>query len=160
MLLYRCTRKLLTKIKPTANTIPSSDTQLGDWYVDYIYSRPFHLALFTSEASLLPVIVPAAPIVTLFSRFEEALVIVLRAIKIEEKIIQQELSLMKDFQVTKTNSRSIIGTMNDFKHQISFFEYDDNPQTLLWLSLHIAETPCSMHDYKTPINKAKEILNS
>lgn len=92
MLLSRCTRKLLTKIKPAASAIPSSDTRLGDWFVGYIYSRPFHLALFTSELSLLPVVIPAAPVVTLFPRFEQALVNELRAMKIEEDIIQREFA--------------------------------------------------------------------
>jgi hypothetical protein len=159
MLLYRCTRKLLTKIKPTANTITSSDTKLGDWYVDYIYSRPFHLALFTSELSLLPVLVPAAPIATLFPRFEEALRQVLRAMAIQESIINREISLMKDYAVTKTNSRSVLGTMNDFKSMISFYEYDENPQSLLWLSLHIAEAPCRPISYTCPIDMVKEILS-
>lgn len=160
MLLYRCTRKLLTKINPTANTIPSSTTQLGDWYVDYIYRKPFHLALFTSEMSLLPVIVPAAPITTLFPRFEEALVKLLRTINIEEKIIHQELSLMKEYQITKTNNRRVLGTMNDFKYHISIYDYDDNPQTLLWLTMRIAEMPCSVISYNFPTERAKEILCS
>jgi hypothetical protein len=158
MLLYRCTRKLLTKIKPTATPTSSSDTQLGDWYVDYIYSRPFHLALFTSELSLLPVIVPAAPVITLFPRFEESLRQVLRAMAIQESIINREISLMKDYAVTKTNSRSILGTMNDFKSMISFYEYDENHQPLLWLSLHIGEAPCRPISYKRPIDMIKEIL--
>ncbi len=160
MLLYRCTRKLLTKIKPTANVIPSSTTRLGDWYVDYIYSRPFHLALFTSEHSLLPVITPAAPIATLFPRFEESLRQILQAIAIKESIINREISLMKDFAVTKTNNRRVIGTMTDFKYQISLYEYDDTQQSLFWLSMQIAEMPCSVISYKYPTVRAKEILYS
>jgi hypothetical protein len=155
MLLYRCTRKPLTKIKSTTTPTSTSDTLLVDWYVDYIYSRPFHLALFTSEKSLLPVIVPAAPVATLFSRFEEALRQVLRALAINESIIDQEIALMKDYAVTKTNSRSVLGTMNDFKSMISFYEYDENPQSLLWLSLHIAEAPCRPISYKNPIDMIK-----
>ncbi len=160
MLLYRCTRKLLTKIKPTANAIPSSDTQLGDWYVDYIYRRPFHIALFTSEKSLLPVLVPAAPVTTLFPRFEDALTDILRAMNIKESIINREISLMKDYAVTKTNSRSVLGTMNDFKSMISFYEYDEDPRSLLWLSLHIAEAPCRPISFKSPIDFTKKILTA
>jgi len=58
VLLVRGTKKVLDRADgPTASAGDRSTTRLGDWYVNVLFWRP-QVALFVSDATLLPVLVP------------------------------------------------------------------------------------------------------
>ena len=64
MLLVRRTRTVLDRLGgTTASDTDRTTTRLGDWYVNVPSFKP-QLALFVSEATLLPVLTPFAPAAT------------------------------------------------------------------------------------------------
>jgi hypothetical protein len=79
VLLIRGMKKVLDRLGgTTASECDCSTTRLGDWYVNILFFKP-QLALFVSEATLLPVLVPFAPAATLLDRFPPALLAHLQA---------------------------------------------------------------------------------
>src|SRR6185369_8743625 len=50
----------------------TSTTRLGDWYASAWAWRP-QVALFVSEATLFPILMPLAPAATLLARFPDGL---------------------------------------------------------------------------------------
>lgn len=77
MLVVHGTRKFLDRVgRPTAPLGERSTTVLGSWYATAWFWRP-QVALYVSEATLLPVLVPFAPAATVVDRFAVALAQVL-----------------------------------------------------------------------------------
>ena len=98
MVVIRCTRKLLRHLEyEDAGDVPTSTTRLGDWFANLVIVRGQHLVLAVSGATLLPVLVPAAPYKTMIARFAEGAGLVLRALKIEEAKVVAEESAMRDY---------------------------------------------------------------
>ena len=61
MLVVRATKKLLDRLGPvTLESGQTSTTRLGDWYASAWAWRP-QVALFVSEATLFPILMPLAP---------------------------------------------------------------------------------------------------
>ena len=89
-----------------------STAVLGDWYVTLLFARPQWLLLFVSETTRLPVVLPARELATMADRFRIALTDMLRALNVEAPFITRELGAMVDVTFAKTNSRSVLGTIN------------------------------------------------
>ena len=69
-------------------------TQLGCWYANRLYVQGRQHVIFVSEATLLPVIVPAAPAKTIVPRFVHQLGMVLRELGVDEASIAIETASM------------------------------------------------------------------
>lgn len=143
MLVVRATKKLLDRLGPvTLQPGESSTTQLGDWYGTVWTWKP-QVALFVSEATLFPVLMPLAPSATLLARFPDHLAQSLAAHGIPESFITDELSRMRDARLARTASRSLLGIMNEF----TFLAQADRGRTadtdLTALARWLASTPCS-----------------
>ena len=142
MLVIRGTKNVLDRVGGTsANDDDSSTTRLGDWYVNVLFWKP-QVALFVSEATLLPVLVPFAPAATLIDRFPTALLAHLQAHEIGRSFTERELAEMDPRRLAKTASRSILGVMNEFKYLADVYAKLDGESDLLALSMRLAETPC------------------
>jgi hypothetical protein len=91
-----------------------STTLLGDWYATALPWRPRQVALFVSEKTLLPVLMPIAPASSLLDRFPHQFAEVLRQHTPDEATIARECIDTSDYRVAATASRSVIGSMNEF----------------------------------------------
>lgn len=148
MVVFRCTRKLLRHLdNENVREPPTSTTRLGDWFANLVILRRQHLVLAVSGMTLLPVLVPAAPYKTMIARFAEAAGQVLRALKIEEAKVRAEESAIRDYVVTTTNDRRVLGSMNDFAFMMEAYVED---HSLLEAALELAESPCSPLGMKNP----------
>ena len=116
-----------------------STTALGNWFSTVMFWRP-HVALFVSETTLLPVLVPFAPAVSLLERFPATLADVLCAHGVDRALISRELAQMRDSRLVKTTNRSVVGVMNEFAFLAEVAR--DRSGELLSLSLQLAATPC------------------
>lgn len=137
------TKKLLDRIKPSAilsGDAPSS--VLGNWYATALFWKP-QLALFVHEETLLPVLMPLAPISTLAERFPAHLAAVLDALEVDSKFIAAQVTVMGAVQYAKTNNRSVLGIMNQFSYLAESYRDYLETENLLELSLKLANTPCS-----------------
>jgi len=153
MVVLRCTRKLLARLKPTEISADIvSSTRLGDWYGNILQiGRRQHL-LFISERSRLPVVIPIRETKHLEAVFLEAVCDVLAAVGIGAKHIVEERSRMSDIAFGRTNNRSLLGTLNDF----AFMAQQGNvnraePETPEELMRFLAQTPI------LPLNGASPI---
>lgn len=143
MVVIRGTRKFLDRAgRPSAAPHPASSTTLGDWFATVLFWRP-QLALFVNAATLLPAFMPLAPATTVLERFPGALAVVLRAHGVAEGIIEHEVAEAADTCLAKTNSRSVLGVMNEFVRLADWRREELNgPDDLTWLSLELAQVPC------------------
>ena len=110
----RATKKLLDRIgPPNLGDQEQSTTLMGQWYATAIFWKP-QVALFVSEPTLLPVLMPLAPAATLLARFPRQATAALAAHRTPQAIIDQELRQMRDRRLAKTANRSVVGIMNEF----------------------------------------------
>jgi hypothetical protein len=115
MLVLRCTRHLLARLKQAREVPPAeSTTRLGDWYGNILrIGRRQHL-LFISERSRLPVIIPIREAKRLAQVFPDAVCDVLAAVGISPSDIADECFQMAEIRFGLTRNRSLLGTLNDF----------------------------------------------
>lgn len=117
-------------------------TRLGSWYATLGRWRP-NVALFVSEATLLPVLVPAAPARSLLIRFPVALAEVLAGHGVPAAWINEELARMDDLVTAKTASRSLVGVLNEFLFLVGHHRAGEPEFDLQSLSVDLARTPMS-----------------
>lgn len=160
--MYRlhCTKKLLARIKPEILSPGESDTVLGNWYATALFWKP-QVALLVSERTLLPVLMPLAPVATLARRFPAQLALILKEHGVPSEFIAQEVWRMDKAQYAKTANRSAVGILSEFVRQAEFwlaayaYEKGDDDD-LLAISAKLAETPCSPL-YKGPVSPDKAL---
>jgi hypothetical protein len=141
VLVIRGTKTVLDRVGGVSATDADRwTTSLGDWYVNVLFWRP-RVALFVSEATLLPVLVPFAPAATLLDRFPSGLLAHLRAHEIGPSFTEPELAEMDPRRLAKTASRIVLGVMNEFKYLADIYAKVDGEPDLLAVSLRLAETP-------------------
>jgi hypothetical protein len=153
MVVLRCTRKLLVRLKRTEvrADVPST-TRLGDWYGNILrIGRHQHL-LFISEHSRLPVVIPIREAKRVETIFPNAVCAVLAAVGIADESIADERLRMSEIAFGPTMNRSLLGTLNDF----AFMAQQGNanrtePESPEELMRFLAQTPI------LPLNGASPI---
>ena len=160
MVILRCTRKLLTRLRePAAEVAPGlSTTTLGDWYADILFTARQYVVLCVSEHARVPVIIPARELKTLASRLPDALAQVLTDLTIPSASIARELSEMNDVQFAKTASRSLLGTINDYAIAVTWALAEEPGLTLHRLSVQLTNTPVGPMKYDRPADVARRLL--
>ena len=137
-----CSKKLLDRIKPEVDLAGHGTTVLGDWYATALFWKP-QLALLVNERTLLPVVMPLAPAISLALRFPDALAQVLLALDIGPDKVKSELEKMGKVTYCKTSNRSVLGIMNQFTFQAESYRDHFGLVDPLALSVKLAGTPCS-----------------
>ena len=157
----RCTAKLLKKLKiekPSEPPVPTN--ALGDWFANIIYTRQGHFVILISERSLLPIFTTARNLDELVPRFLKSLSEVLEALGVSPTRIDREIAEMRPIYYARTNSRSVIGSMNDYVQNFRYM-LDLRPGlTLFDWSLNFSETPCGTVGYEQPKTLAPKLLNN
>jgi hypothetical protein len=141
MFVVRPTKKLLDRLPRAPESSPAGTTVLGDWYATVLFWKP-QAALFVEEQTRLPMLMPLAPAATLLDRFPDVLRDVLQAQEIPRRFVDAELAEMGECTVAKTASRSVVGSMNEFKALARLYHRDEPDDGLLALSLRLSEVPC------------------
>lgn len=142
MLVVHGTKKFLDRVgRPTVEPETASTTALGSWFATALFWRP-QVALFVNARTLLPVFMPLAPATSVVARFAMALDEVLTAHEVQRAFIDHELGEMTPQVLAKTNSRSVLGSMNDFIFMAEAGQERGRDEDLLSLSVRLAHTPC------------------
>lgn len=153
-----CTKKLLDRIKPSiATSLPPPTTALGNWYATALFWKP-QLALLVNERTLLPILMPLAPALTLAARFPVELAVLLSMHGTNKAVIESEVAEMGDVALAKTANRSVVGTMNEFSFLAEGYREYLETSDLLTLSMRLADTPCSPIKYNSPARLLKELF--
>jgi hypothetical protein len=148
ILRHRSPPKLLDRMKASADPEPPVSTgRLGDWYAHYVTVHRQHVVLAVSERTLLPVVLPAAPISTLIPRLAESVADVLHALGIPDVEVEGEMKEMRDVTLGKTENRSVVGSTNDFVRLLDPYLDDRTPMEA---ALKLAEVPCKPIGWANP----------
>jgi hypothetical protein len=142
VLIVHGTKKFLDRVgQPNCPPESESTTALGSWYANVLFWKP-QVALFVNTTTRLPVFVALAPASRVIDRFPEALKEVLEAIEVDRRFVDHELNEMSDHGLAKTNSRSVLGTLNDFFGIARHMKRLGHPTDPLSLSLQMAHSAC------------------
>jgi len=135
MLQLKSTQRLLQfcGVKPTPFPGKADDTILGTWHANIVgFLRP-RLVVFLSDRSLfclIDIIEPTDEPIDLATIFRKNL---LRALR-ENKVSQGQMDLVfqeyNEAIVTKTDSRKVLGNLNDIFNRIYFYVEDAVEQNL------------------------------
>ena len=140
--IVRGTKKCLGRVgTPTGEEDAASTTAVGDWYATVLFWKP-QVALYVSESTLLPVLMPFAPAISVNARFPSALAEMLHAHGVREPFLHAEVAQMQEWRLARTANRSVIGMMTDFARLANLVR-DSRGEDLVALSLWLARTPCS-----------------
>ncbi len=141
MFVLRCTQKLLKRVgAPNAGDAVSA-TRLGDWFANLVVvdRRPY--VLLVSERSRLPVVVPARRVKQLGEHLPSILEEVLKTLGLPASAIRREVEEMRDNVVAPTNSRSVLGTLNEFAFMLQDRLREEPDADLVAVAAWLSETP-------------------
>ena len=140
----RATRKALRRLG--GSVVPEAGpptTALGDWYVNVVHVGQTQFVLCTSDRSLLSVVLPARRLKSeLHSRLREGVAELLTDLGIPGECIARELHEMSPPVISRTSSRSVLGSMNDFAYLLEVAVRTQPNISLRALSLELSGTPC------------------
>ena len=148
----------------SADTLRTSDTALGDWYVNRIVVDRRPLLLLVSSTSLLPILVPARAVRGLPARLASVVDARLRRLGLNDRLIVSETGAMETVMIGPTIDRSVLGIMVDFAkglpHYLEPGPWDET--ALIGVEQRLAETPCRASQRSErvifPDSKAPELL--
>jgi hypothetical protein len=141
MVVVRGTKKFLARVGEPGRETAVSTGGLGDWYANLWFWRP-QVVLFVNSSTLLPVLVPLAPAKSVLSRLPHAFAEVAGELGVTGPNLEAELEAMSEQSLAKTESRSVLGTMNEFTHLADNYRWMHDDIELIDLSLWLAQVPC------------------
>lgn len=165
MYAIRCTKKLLGRssipVDDDPGPVQPTTTALGDWFAMPFNVGRHRLVLCTSEHSLLSVVVARRNLAGLPDRLAHAVLTLLHDLDIDARDAFWEMREMTVVRFARTNSRTVLGSMNEFSFMARLYiEDDDVNGDLAKLALRLAETPCSPLKYERPRDVARRLLSS
>ena len=137
-----CTQKVLRRLRiadPQPISMPPTNA-LGNWYVNLIYLGHTQLVIASSERSLLTVLLPAADLRnSLVVNLHETTNLLLRQLGVDPDSAQREAQAMTPALIARTESRSVLASMNDFSLAIEGYRREG--RTWMEIMLRFAATP-------------------
>jgi len=166
-MIFSCTKKVLDKLKKY-KTLEIEKEEIGvhNWYVDLLNLERKNYFLFTNSKTLFSFFVYAGTkkeLQNIEKLFESKLKeLVLREIGTHSKYQENLMPESKNFRFLRTNNRSILGSMNDFKNQIKIqLQYKGKLENTYHLINHlINEMPMGAINYAQPVELMKKELES
>jgi hypothetical protein len=155
VLVLRCTRKLLDRVGPPVADPPASTTLLGDWY-----AKPFAIAqkrfiLLVSAETRIAVVMPGRDVANLPRNFPDALAVVLARLGIPADAIQREVTASRDVVLATTDSRSLLGTLNDGASWLKFRQRDRSDIDVVAMSVSLCHSPSGALGFRFPADLAR-----
>ena len=160
MLVLRCTQKLLKRLGPPVVNPPVSTTALGDWFAQPVSIGHQRYVLLVSACSLLPLVVRARDVKHFDVAFADALTAALWRIGVPPANVARELSESREIVVSSTNSRSVLGSVNDFSQMMKWSMTDTGDVNLTDIALWLGNSPCKTLGFKIPLEVAFGLLES
>ena len=164
MAIIKCTIKLLDELGVKPAIISDQPPSLYDWHANLLWLDRKKYVLFTNDQTLYSLVVPwnKSPRLTDFiQRFRFGLFKSLLGEGLAEAQIEYLLSEHTQVTITKTNSRSVLGSMNDLAFQIkSMILMSDGPidVNLSEVNRQLNRIPMSPIKYQVSIDELKRRL--
>jgi len=162
--IIRCTAKLLTEIKtkPTNGLIQPS--ACCDWHANLLWVDRKKCVLFTNNQTLYSFFLPSIK-KPLRRNFEEVFRLGLFKSLMTEGFAEPQVEYMlrehQHIVIAKTNSRSVLGSMNDLAFQIKSMIYATGGlanANLSEINSQLNRIPMSAIKYKVSIDEMKRLL--
>jgi hypothetical protein len=150
LIVLRCTRKLLDRVGTPDPAPPASTSLLGDWYAKPFQIGPKRLILLMSGVSRLPVVMPGRDVANLGRNFPDALAAVLLALEIPSDMVAAEVEESSEFVVATTDSRSMLGSLNDFASMAQHRSIGGGEIDVVELAVDLAGTPIIAANFGFP----------
>lgn len=106
---------------------PASGGRLGEWYAN-VKSLPFRgksVVIFFNVNTYITIFVTGNGTRKMLPEFVERTGRLLQRLDISQHLIDRELEAMQEIRLLKTESRSILGSMNDIGHHLDAHIYYD-----------------------------------
>ncbi len=151
MFIICCTQKLFKRTRLTVEPLLTNSTNaLGNWYADLLFVNRYQMLLFVNENSRLAIITPAKEARSMTKHLTQHLTEFLQTMQVPQGWIDAEIQEMQENHFSKTNSRSVLGTMNDYRYQIEWRIHDTGVASPLDLTMHLRDCPCGPLKYASP----------
>lgn len=166
MVMLRRTNKLQAALPESPRAAGTSDTALGDWYVNRLVVDRKPLLLIVSSASLLPLIIPARDVRSLPDRLPEIVGLRLDRAGIPADLVNAELAAMVPVRIGKTADRSVLGILVDFAKSIPYYtdDFGTSDAALRRVEERLEETPCYVNrptgSTVFPVDKTPQLLRA
>jgi len=123
MAILRCTKKLLDELKVKPDEIQEQGQSISNWHANLIRVDRRKCVLFTHDATLFSIFLPGLK-KTDFQSIKDIFGQTLFKSLIGESFPQSHIELFLDdirsIHFSKTNNRSVLGSMTDLTFQIKF----------------------------------------
>jgi len=164
-MIFSCTKKVLDKVKKYKK-IENSKEEIGfyNWYVDLINLERKNYFLFTNSETLFSFFLYAGTkkeLENIEEIFEKKLKEeIVKQIGSSDKYLTNLIPQDKTSRFIKTNSRSVIGSMNDFKNQIKvqLWHKGELSETYDLINYLMNEVPMGTIKYDQPKKRMKKTL--
>jgi hypothetical protein len=166
MVVLRATGKVLRVLPESASEMDTSDTALGDWYVNRVVVDRRPLLLLVSALSRLAILTLARNVKNLPETIGGLVAQRLERLTVNREVIVAEINAMKSVRVGRTRDRSITGQMVDFAKAVPYYlpvgGWDES--TLRFVEDRLGETPCLVtrkgHQTVWPDREAVDLLTA
>jgi len=140
MITLCCTQKLLRRLRIAELEAVPPTNALGNWYANLIHVGHVQMVMATSERSLLTVLLPATELrKSLLPNLYEAVRLLLQELGVDPLRAAAEVEAMREVRIGRTESRSVLGSMNDLSRMLDWEVRDGlSPMEIM---LRLAETP-------------------
>lgn len=163
-----CTQKLIKEINPRIESkgIEREVNGFGDWYANAFMLERKAYIIFMNVKTLYSFVVPEIyrdDIENFGKTFVFGLIKSLEGIGVKEELIYRILEEYAELEIVKTNSRSILASMNDhISHFIGCFEKGSPSiiKTVDEFNISILEVPSGAMKYKSPLKKFNELIEN
>jgi hypothetical protein len=161
MAIIRCTNKLLNELRIKPTSIQDQFPGLYDWHANLLWLNHRKYVLFTNDQTLYSFLIHWGKTPRPVNFLESFRLNMFNSLMSEGlSVAQVEYVLSEHLQVTiaKTNSRSILGSMNDLAFQIKSMIYMNGGLAnadISEISRQVNRTPMSAIKYKVSIDELK-----
>jgi len=162
--IIRCTAKLLTELKTKPTNGPSQSSAWCDWHANLLRIERKKWVLFTNNQTLYSFFLPSMK-KPILENFEEVFRLGLFKSLMTEGFTEPQVEYMlrehQHIAIAKTNSRSILGSMNDLAFQIKSMIYATGglaSADLSEINRELNRIPMSAINYKVSIDELKRLL--
>ncbi len=163
MAIIKCTAKLLNELGAKPTTAQDQPRGLSDWHANLLGLERKKYVLFTNDQTLYSFLVRwvrTPRLADFFERFRLGLFTSLMSERFEDAQIGYVLSGHLQVIISKTNSRSVLGSMNELAFQIeSMIRVSRLADTdLLQVNQQLNRIPMSAIKYNFSIREMKQRL--
>ena len=165
MQLIRCTQKLLKELRVKPTEVEPEFGYIGDWHANLLRFERRKCVLFTNSRTLYSIFIPGLKrpdFARLDEIFRQSLFRRLRIEGFSQFQIEKALDEYQRLHFSKTNNRSVLGSMTDIAFQIEAYITSSGGMKFIDLDAindELNRIPMGALDYKYSIEVLKDKLS-